>query len=924
MLLDRDRELAHVTDALASAVVGSGSLVPICGPIGAGRSAFLRAVADLAKLSGMDVMRAVASNAERGFPFGVLRQLCEPAVAAMSDGTRGSVIAGVPESIRPLFVAGRCQADTESLVPVEHALLHGMRHLLDVLGKIRPVVVLVDDLPWADEQSLRCLGYLANRLAGLRVVLVVAFRDGDPDSERTLVRDIVDRAHHVLRLGPLSRTAVRTLAREQFGREADEAHLAALCVATRGNPLLVRSLLTELALDGRPDDVHACRPATLRALMLSRLRDQTASARAYLGALCLLEGVRDDDLVGRLAGIDAEDCATVVRSLTKQGLILPERPPRFVHPVVREAAEELTCTADGERLHVRAAELLHRTGHPAEDVAAHLLAVPSPHDPWALDALCAAAETAAQRGSHGTAARYLRRALLDAPIDSVARGDLLVRLATVESATDTGAAARHLLEAMPLLRSVTDRAGAIVLLSPMALATVTGESADVLRDVAKELGDAEFLSGTEKELALRMEARLRYLGDGDVGELLEAVSRLQHDDRERDIRSPGGRELLAVLLHWAMMTGDMSVDEVMPLVWRVLRLESPESLRLHTALPVLVGVLAFADRGTGISAWLQVAHEDARKRRDVVADAVVGVDRALLALCRGHVGEGRVLAESSMASMGERWFDTVATLGVFLGSAALEMPDPTLARQIVALCEQRSNHPAVTTMRAMLAADGTPAALERLLDCGRQLERVGWRNPAVLPWRSRAAEVQSGLGNVEAALELAEAEVEAARAWGAPVALARGLRVLGAVTPGDAGALLTREALDVLDDVEHPVERARVELQLARVLRSSHPDEAARHAGNGRALAEACGAPELVDWSTGAGGQGRALGLTAAQSRVAEAVVSGRTNQAVADELGISSRAVEKHLTSAYRKLGIAGRPELKAAIAGLRPLHEG
>ncbi|MEO6085441.1 MAG: AAA family ATPase [Umezawaea sp.] len=924
VLLDRDRELACLTGALKAASAGHGSLVTIRGPLGAGRSTLLRAAADLARQCGMEVMRAVASTAERNFPFGVVRQLCEPAVAAMSDATRASVLGGVAESIRPLFATGGNRADAESLVPVEHALLHGIRHLLAALGTARPVVVLVDDLPWADDQSVRCLGYLAARLAGLRVVIVVTLRDGDPDAERTLVRDTVDQAQHDLRLNNLSRTAVRTMARQQFRRDGDEAYIDALCDSTGGNPLLLRSILTELGRGGtqplgsRADEVHACRPPALHALVLSRLRVQPASTRAFLSALCCVEGVPGGDLVGNLAGLDAVERMAVARSLAEQGLVLPGRAPRFIHPVVREAAEDLTGEADGQRLHLKAAELLYSAGHQAEDVAAHLLAVPSFHDPWALAALCAAAESAALRGAHGTAARYLRRALLDSSNDGVERADLLVRLAGVECATDTGAAARHLLEAMPLLASVTDRAEAVVLLTPMALAAIPDEAVDVLRDIAKGLGEAEFLAGSEKELALRVDARLRYLGGGD--DLLEAVRELQRNDCERDIRSPGGRELLAVLLHSAMVTGRAKVDDLLPVTSRVLRLESPESARLHSALPLLVGVLAFADGGNGISAWLEVAHDDARRRRDAVADAVVGVDRALLALCRGQVGEGGVLAENSMALLGDRWFDTVATLGVFLGAAALEMPDLTLARRIITRCEERSAHPAVSTMRALLGVSeaATPAALERLLDCGRHLERVGWGNPAVIPWRSKAAEVHSGLGNVEAAVDLAEAEVEAACAWGAPVAIARGFRVLGAVTPDAAGALLTREALDVLDRSENHVERARIELQLARLLRSSRPDEAARHAANGRALAEASGARGVLGWPAGAGAEARAPGLTAAESRVAGAVATGRTNQSVADEFGISSRAVEKHLTSAYRKLGIAGRPELKAALSPL------
>ncbi|GGP82629.1 ATP-binding protein [Saccharothrix coeruleofusca] len=928
MLLDRETELARIGEALRAAAAGDGSLLVVSGPLGIGKTALLRAVADDATAAGASVLRATASVAEREFSFGVVRQVFEPAVAALPERVRARVLGEVADCVRPLVGGGEPACDTESPIPVEHALLHGLRRLLSVLSGRQPVVVLVDDLQWADEESLRCLGYLFNRLDGLGVLAVVVVRDGDADSERPLVRNAVGGALGVLRPGGLSAAAVRELVRQWFGEPGGERFDQECSAVSGGNPLLLRSILTDLTLAGyQPGDraadaVRACRPAPLRNRLLARLRGQPAPVRAFAEALCFLGDAPDMELVGSLAGLDPIACREIARSLARQGLITTSTTPEFTHPVVRDAIEELTTAAEGERLHTAAAALLHRGGYPAEAVAAHLLAVSSPQQLWAVDVLRAAAESAAQRGEHELAARYLRRALLDASADSGERAELLVELAAVERAVDTSASVRHVLEAVSLLRTAPERAAALVRLAPSTLGAAPLAVSEVVRDVATALGEVERLVGVDRELALRLEARLRYLDDSDARDLLAAAHRLHGLDHQGCLRTPAGRELLAALLHAAALTGRESSDRIAGLGHQLLRLESPEPVHLHSSLPIVISALTLADRAEAATPWLDAALHQARRHRDPVALAVAEVDRALALMGAGRLVEAESVAEASITAMGSRWFDAVTTSGVLLAMAALELPDLQLAERITGLCADRVDHPALRALDQYLhgvraAVRGElPMALERFLDCGRQLERAGWRNPLVLPWRVRAAEVRHRLGSAAAALELAEAELDAARTWGAPVGVGRALRVQGALRAGDAGVRLTRDALDVLEESENRLELARAHLQLGRLLGRLRSADAPRHARRGRALALECGASWLVDPATDGEPQ-PGLVLTRAERRVAELAAAGRTNQAVAEELGVSSRAVEKHLTNVYRKLSLSGRAELKSALLG-------
>ncbi|MEU5693078.1 AAA family ATPase [Actinosynnema sp. NPDC020468] len=929
MLVGRDAELVRLSDALTAAQALDGSLVVIGGPLGTGKSALVQSLRRIAATRGAHVLHAAASPLERRFPFGVVRQLCEPAIAGLSEEDRQAVFEGIADFLHPVFGLNGCELDTESLLPVKHALLHSVRHLLTVLGRDRPVVLLVDDLQWADDESLRCLGYLVHRLAGLRALVVVTTRDGVPDADRSIARGVTDGAGCVLRMGALSDVAVRALVRSGFGEEGGRAFLDACLAATGGNPRLVRSVVADLAESGvRPVDdnahaVAASRPRSLRAWFLSRLRDQTPAAAAYLAAANVL-GDADVDLVARLARLAPVDAAEIARSLVAQGFLLPGG-TRFAHPSARAAVEVATAADEAERLHLAAAVALHHAGRPAEEIAAHVLAVPSRQERWMPDVMFEASSAALARGVHAEAARYLRRALLDVPTESTQRGRLLVELAAVESAVDPSAAVRHLLEALTVLRSAADRAAAVVRLSPTCLAGGRFEVAPVVRALAAELGEPEAVTGAERELRLRVQARLRYISDGDVRDLSDAVEHLRRVEHRDHLRTSGGRELLAVLLHAGALTGRVHRRELVSPALRLLRAESAESATLHTSLPIVIGVLVLADRTKELSSWLRAAEDEARRRRDPVARSVVEAGTALVLLARGMIGQAEAVLTTSVAAAGDWWYPAVTATGLGLACAAAQLPDLGWSERLVALCAKHVDHPVASALtqlsRGLRGAEAgqLPVALERVLDCGRQLERAGWSNPAVLPWRSLAAELQLRLGNAEAARALVDVELTAAQAWGSPVAIGRALRSIGVVTPGPEGVRSIRDALDVLAQSENRWESARATVELAQRLRETRPEEAAELAARGRSLTAACGvapSPDPTSWTRSRGTPGGGVPeLTPAESRVARLAAQGRTNQAIAEHLDVSSRAVEKHLTSVYRKLALSGRAELRDAL---------
>jgi len=189
-------------------------------------------------------------------------------------------------------------------------------------------------------------------------------------------------------------------------------------------------------------------------------------------------------------------------------------------------------------------------------------------------------------------------------------------------------------------------------------------------------------------------------------------------------------------------------------------------------------------------------------------------------------------------------------------------------------------------------------------------------------WRAEAALALFATGDAEGALRTARAELALAERWGAPRALGRALRVVGQLTGGADGLDLLRRSVDVLDGSPARLEGARSLAELGAALRRAGRRQEAREP-LARALdaAEVCGAAELA---RGVGTELRAAGfrprrsrlvgveaLTPSEARVAELAAGGASNREIAQALFVTTKTVEVHLTSAYRKLGARRRTDL-------------
>jgi DNA-binding CsgD family transcriptional regulator len=923
VLVEREAQDA----VLAAAVRGTGGVVVVRGDAGTGRSALLRQLGRLAAGGGARVLRAGGAPAERDFRFGVVRQLVLPLLGNPCEG-----------ALPPL--AGQLIRSLAGPVPDDDVrLLHGLHVLLVSLAAAGPVVALVDDLRWADASSLRALAFLAGRLRGTRVTLAVVL----PATPRApVLREIARTAVHEVVARPLSPAGTREMVAARTGARPDAAFATACHDLTGGRPKDLDELLSRAFAHRLSGTATACEPlrelgAAVRRERLRWLVRREPEVEAFARAVVTLGRHAEPELVARLAGLDEAACAEA-RALLGDAWLSTAVDGRLVpEPALVRVVEETRTAPDIAAAHRSAAALLTAQGFPPEHVAAQLLSVDTLRGREEIATLRAAAVAAQRRGARDLAARYLRRALLDVPPGQPGRARLLTELAAAEP--DPQAAVRYLVQAAPLLPAGRERAEAVARIPLIAAArgplvtelvrSVTGPDASRHRQGRTGTGARTASPTTElaptptgpdddSELARRLEARDWFAALEDPGRSTAAAARLkQLPDQPQ---GPGERELRAVLLLAATLGGRVTAGEAARHATLLLDHEPTRTVRAGTSLRIVPLVLTAAGRPDAVTSWLASA---GGPRAATGTRVLVDVHHALALLARGRFAEAAAPAERAFRAAEPGSYDVLALPATTLALVADSARRRDLARQVLdglPGCDDLAVFAVRRGLRGLLAAREDPdAALAQFLDRGRLLDRAGWRNPAIYPWRGSAALLARRLGRTEQARQLAEEHHRLSVAWGAPAIVGRSLRVLAALADRRRAVELLREAVELLDGAPDELEAAKACADLGTRLRTAEPETARRLLARAQQLAESCGAGRLEGHEDGTFGHAEpprpTAELTAGEATVARLAASGRTNAEIADELRISRRAVEKHLTGLYRKLKIDGRAQLAAAL---------
>jgi DNA-binding CsgD family transcriptional regulator/tetratricopeptide (TPR) repeat protein len=941
-LLEREAELAAIEALIDETPDGLGGLLAIEGPPGIGKTSLLREARTLAREAGLQVLAARGSELESTFSFGVVRQLFEPYLAQLPGGDRAELLAGVAEFATPLFEPAVLAAGPPP--DASFAMLHGLYWLSVNVAAHRPLLVAIDDLHWTDQPSLRWLLYLLPRLDGLDLSVVVALRPAEPGADPALLGQVVaDPAATVVRPAPLSPTAAALLAREQLSPAADEAFCALLHEITGGNPLFVREVLNASAAEdvgpvaaNLPRLRELASRAGWRAVSV-RLSRLPPAATRLAQAVAILGDRVDRYQAASLAELDEEAASAATADLARVDILRPQPPLRFVHPLVRRAVYDGLSPLERDSGHARASHLLAESGAEPERVAAHLLLVPPAlvppeADAWVVAVLREAAVRARCRGAADGAIAYLRRALAEPPDSS--RADLLVELGTAEALLDGEAGIEHLEEAHQLFEDPVLKARAAFLLGRLLFFLRPAESSAVFRSALEDLG------GVDRQLESILEAGLLSHALFEPQLYPEAQRRLERIREAPEDAAVSAKWLLA-LLACLDARANIPASRVVPLARRAL-VDKPllpgEVALSPSSGPAMVAcnVLVMADLDEALGCY-DAAIVDANRNGSTPDLGLAKMHRAQTLVHRGDLAEAEADAREARDAF-EEWGTSArlsAWTAAFLADALMEqgrLDDAAAALARVgpteSLWESALPHFFYfSRARLRLLRGDLSGGLDEMLQAGRRFEAIGGRNPAWMPWRSAAALACLELGDRREARRLAAEELDLARTWGAPRALGAALRAVGLAEGGVAGIALLEEAVAVLTESPAKLEHAKARTELGAALRRGNRRAKAReHLRRAVELATICGAAPLAAraetelLATGARPRRVALSglesLTPSERRVAEMAAEGPTNRQIAQALFVSTKTVEVHLSSVYRKLEISSRSQLPAALA--------
>jgi DNA-binding CsgD family transcriptional regulator len=923
-IVGRQREMAALRNWLEGARGGSGRLVLCAGEPGIGKSRLGQELAGVALASGTAVAWGRCARDEGAPAFWPWRQ-----------------------------VLGSLGADAERVfaTPIESpedrfGVFEDVSAAVAEAAAERALVVILDDIHWADEPSLLVLRHLAPQLADRPILVFVAFRDVEPESGLpTVLPDL-------LRSPAAERLDLRGFdldeVREQLAKAADDSGADARTVLdlTGGNPLFVREVARAMA-DGtwRSDRP----PRTVLDLVRARLDGVSADCRRLLQTASVIGRQFSAALVAQALHEPLTRCLTVIDEAIANGLV--ERLDdiddfRFVHALTREATAASLAAADRAAFHRAVAQAMETlyAGNLAEhvaDIARHWMQLASHGEgakarTWALRA----ADDAVRHLAFEDAVRLYREslALPVTPIDDAERCHVLVALGrAAQLAGDLKAAVDAASTAAEAARS----AGGPELLAEAALiveaAAEPGVNA-VVKELSEqaldELGDSGHEALRARLLAQRSrvafydaeQERVQHLSatalelaraSGDDRALVDAL----HARREacpgpagRDERMAVAEELLSVAHRTNRARSAMWAE-----LWRIDALV--ESGRLGEAADELPALELAVERvGGPVSAW----HLDRTT--------------AFVAQAQGRFQDA--------VSTGRRAFDRMSTVELRAARGAFFAFQCALARHIGITDDAaeavRNPFEPLPLFRTMGALSRTLLLLSAGLadEAAAFYERAGpidgWTPPPfhVLYTHACGMFAAAELGRADDVRTLltrlepfrGEHVVSEGVAYAGPIELALGR---GALAIGDLDRAIEDLGVAAAEAGRAGARafqaEARYHLAIALMARGDAGDD-------GRAAAAATEADRLVRAlamaayadrtrtliaQVGKGG-GTPGALSPREMEVARLVAEGLTNRQIAERLVISERTAQNHVQHILTKLGFSNRSQIAAWLAGM------
>jgi DNA-binding CsgD family transcriptional regulator/tetratricopeptide (TPR) repeat protein len=959
-LVGRAEELALLDTALAALMRGESQAVELAGEPGIGKTRLLAELATCAVFRDQLVLSGSASELERDLPFWVFVNAVDDYVRGLDPRLLDLVDSETRAELGNVLPSLSVPADRDDAPRYQRYRTHrAVRELLERLTATRPLVLILDDIHWADPASVDLLGSLLRRPPDAGVLIALAARPGQLPAR---LKTELDHAHQADTLTRVTLAAMTWAEAEEFlGPSIDPATASTLYDESGGNPFYLEQLARSL---GRRTSGHRANPRIAAELgvpppVASALADELAqlsdTAHLVLQGAGVMGDTFEPELAAAAAGVVEPVALTAVDELTALGLIrrtdLPRR-FRFRHPLVRRAVYDSTPAGWLLAAHERSAAALADRGATATERAHHVERSGRQGDVRAVAVLREAGQEADHRAPESAARWYadaLRLLRDDAPAPD--RVELLLAragaLATCGYFAESHAALLESYQLVPAdavdlrIRLTTACAATEHLLGRHDAAhqrltaalsdfddPASSQAAALMLEIA--VGCAYTMRYSEiAALAERALETARAFGDppliatavAALASGLALCGRVAEAEKHR---------AEAVALVDGLSDRDLAgrLDAAVHLAGAELYLDRFAAAGDHAERVITVaratGQPAFIPTGFMILAWvhmlrgeladsaqtLDAAIEESRLFRNEQSLAGFLLNRSLTALSAGDLGLAIGLAREAVdltRDMEDGFIPAAAP--VALCAALLDAHDPGLA-DAVDLMVQRSGGPELPFMPG-----GSFRAkwLELLTRCSLALGRQTDAEGAAACARDTVA----SMGRLRMGTAMAERAA-----------------AIVALEAGDP-QLAARKALasaTVADEVGIPVEAALSRILAGRALaRAGEPERAVAELDTAAAALHACGAwrhrdeAELelrrlgrhIHHRTGPGETGGhgLVSLSQRERQVADLVVSRYTNPEIAATLFLSPKTVETHLRHIFHKLDVTSRVELARTV---------
>jgi ATP/maltotriose-dependent transcriptional regulator MalT len=953
-LVGRQAEITRFRELFEGlAAAETTRLVLVEGDPGVGKTRLLTEATALAERAGRMVLWGRATEFERHRPFGIFADALEDHLATVGPGELshlGPDVDGLLQRVLPTVAwSDRPPVD---LIAVERYRLHrAVRLLLESLAEPEGLVLVLDDLHWADDGSTELMEHLMRHPPRAPLVLILTCRPRQMPERLWQALSAGSGGTEVERmeLGPLTRAEADQLLPEGF----DETARRRLYDESGGNPFYLQALALVRARchQGPAGAVHSegVMPAHVQAVLAAEFDTLTPAQRLTAGAAAVTGDCADVELVTEISGLPFAEVLEALNALEASDILRPAGSGgrlRFRHPLVRRAAYEVTGPGWRVGAHAHAAAVLRDRGAHVTEQAHHVERSARPGDAEAVRTLSDAGRDTLNT-SPATAAHWLRAALRALGADESSlplRVELLSLYAQALGATGRLNESRQALhEVLGLLPAEQAAQRTRTVITCARIERLLGHYDEATALLSRELANIDDGDAATSHINLELAA----------GQMLKADFGSQSAwaaDSLVAARRTGDPVLLAlglaVRVVYSSVIGPVGEQERLRLDEAAALVDAMTDRELgsHLDTAILLGWgEIILERAPSAVRHLRRGLEVARAEGDAhpVAHLHVALGVALgqlgnLEAAAGHFEDGEEAAalsgseESRHLALANRCW--IATWSGDLDSA-LRMGEQALSG---AVADNLSHRAAGEMLAQARLYAGDPAGFaDQILEAAGGLEMPATARVSRPKWYELLAAASSAQGRQEESAAWADRAQAAAEGLG--MARCTGHAQLARVHPlllADPAAAVpwAQAAAETFAGVGDRVETGRAHLLTGMALAAADEADPAREAfATARDLFRECGAHLFLKQALREERRMNArlpgadrrpvredttasspdLALTAREKSIAELVAQGLTNRQIADRLHLSSKTVEAHLTRIYAKLGIARRAEV-------------